>query len=244
MKDYKWKSIMEYREEEFLQLAGIQHFTFCRHQWALIHIEQQWEENLRTVEGNLFHKKAHDGNVTEKRGDCIISRGMPIFSRSLGISGVCDVVEFHRDDKNGVTLFGREGKYCVYPVEYKRGEPKESNVDILQMAAQAMCLEEMLCCNIPKGYLYYGETHRRIEAQIDCALREQVQSSFLEMHDYYERRHTPKVKWNKSCNACSLKEICMPKLLKNKSVKTYISKKIGEEGASEKITEYIICDLS
>ena len=66
---------MEYREEDYLMLSGIQHFSFCRRQWALIHIEQQWDENLRTVEGNLFHQKAHDGYSSEKRKDVIISRG-------------------------------------------------------------------------------------------------------------------------------------------------------------------------
>ena len=78
---------MGYREEDYLMLSGIQHFSFCRRQWALIHIEQQWDENLRTVEGNLFHKKAHDGYSSEKRKDIIVSRGMPVFSRELGVSG-------------------------------------------------------------------------------------------------------------------------------------------------------------
>ena len=92
-------------------LSGIQHFSFCRRQWALIHIEQQWDENLRTVEGNLFHKKAHDGYSSEKRKDTIISRGMPVFSRELSVSGICDIVEFKRNDAEGIALRGREGKY-------------------------------------------------------------------------------------------------------------------------------------
>ena len=220
---------MEYREEDYLMLSGIQHFSFCRRQWALIHIEQQWDENLRTVEGNLFHQKAHDGYSSEKRKDVIISRGMPVFSRKMGVSGVCDIVEFHRDDEKGISIYGREGKYLVYPVEYKKGQPKEDEADILQMAAQAMCLEEMLACDITKGYLFYGEIRRRIEVVLDEGLRQRVSDSFAEMHQYFQRRFTPKVKRTKACNACSLKNLCLPQLMKDRSVKEYISRRIGEE---------------
>ncbi len=86
----------EYEEEAFLPLSGLQHFAFCRRQWALIHIEQQWNENLRTAEGRLLHERAHDDRLTEKRGDLLLVRGLPVFSRTLGVNGVCDVVEFHR----------------------------------------------------------------------------------------------------------------------------------------------------
>lgn len=223
------KELSRYKEEDYLMISGIQHFSFCRRQWALIHIEQQWDENLRTVEGNIFHKKAHDGYSSEKRRDVIISRGMPVFSPALGISGVCDIVEFYRDDKKGISLHGREGRYLVYPVEYKKGQPKEDEADVLQLAAQAMCLEEMLECEIEKGYLYYGEIRRRIEVWLDEKIRQQVRDTFEEMHHYYERRYTPKVKRTKACNACSLKDLCIPKLMKERSVKEYISKRIEEE---------------
>ena len=223
------KELSRYREEDYLMLSGIQHFSFCRRQWALIHIEQQWNENLRTVEGNIFHKKAHDGYSSEKRKDVIISRGMLVFSPGLGINGVCDIVEFYRDDEKGISLHGREGRYLVYPVEYKKGQPKEDEADILQLAAQAMCLEEMLECEIEKGYLYYGEIRRRIEVRLDEDVRRQVRDTFEEMHHYYERRYTPKVKRTKACNACSLKDLCLPKLMKERSVKEYISKRIEEE---------------
>lgn len=219
---------MMYEEDDYLSLSGIQHFEFCRRQWALIHIEQQWGENLRTVEGNLFHNRAHNGNIAQKRGDIITSRGMAVFSRSLGINGVCDIVEFHKDE-DGIKLHGKRGLYKVYPVEYKKGEPKENDVDILQLVAQVMCLEEMLCCEIDTGFLYYGETRHRTEVKIDNVLREKVIANFNEMHEMYERRYTPKVKITKSCNACSLKDICLPKLCKNKSAKRFIESKIAEE---------------
>ena len=193
-----------YKEDDFLQLSGIQHFAFCRRQWALIHIELEWEENVRTVEGVLLHEKAHDASIKEKRGNLIITRALPIHSRELGISGECDVVEFHKS-KEGITLSGIEGKYTVTPVEYKRGKPKNNDFDVLQVTAQALCLEEMLCCEIPFGYIYYGEIKHRIKVEFTEELRQKVKSMFLEMHKYFEQRYTPKVKISKSCNACSLK---------------------------------------
>lgn len=217
-----------YNEEEYLQLSGIQHFAFCRRQWALAYIELQWSENVRTVEGKLLHEKAHDVTSEEKRGDLIISRAMPIHSRELGISGECDIVEFHRKE-TGITLSGRDGKYEVVPIEYKRGRPKHDDVDILQLTAQAMCLEEMLCCEIPNGYLYYGETRHRSKVIFEESVRKKVRDSFQEMHQYYERRYTPRVKRTKSCNACSLRDICLPVLGVGKSAASYIDKTIAQE---------------
>lgn len=216
-----------YKEEDYLQLSGIQHFAFCRRQWALAYIELQWQENVRTVEGKLLHEKAHDVTSSEKRGDLIISRAMPVYSRELGISGECDVVEF-RHAEEGIHLVGREGTYEVVPVEYKRGKPKEDNIDILQLAAQVMCLEEMLCCQIPYGYLYYGETKHRKKIEINDTIRKDVKNMFLEMHQYYERRYTPRVKRTKACNACSLKNICLPQLGVQKSANAYINKMLSE----------------
>ena len=216
-----------YQEDNFLMLSGIQHFEFCRRQWALTHIEQQWQENARTFEGRLLHDKAHDSFVRETRGDEFISRGMPVHSRELGISGECDVVEFHRDDE-GISINGREGSYNVVPVEYKRGKPKEGSEDIVQLVAEAMCLEEMLCCEIKYGYLYYGEVRRRKKIQINDEMRDKIRHIVTEMHQYYDRRYTPKVKISKKCNACSLKDICLPKLNRNLSVSSYIDKAINE----------------
>ncbi len=216
-------NMMEYNEEDFLSLSGIQHFKFCRRQWALIHIEQQWQENIRTVEGQILHERAHDNLLKEKRGDLIISRGIAVFSKTLGINGVCDVVEFRRD-KDGVPVFGREGLFKAIPIEYKRGKPKEDDIDILQLTAQAMCLEDMLNCKIQDGYMYYGEINHRIKVEFTDELKNRVLEICKEMHEVYERRYTPKVKLSKKCNACSLKNICLPKLCKNSSVKDYIER--------------------
>ena len=212
---------MEYTEDDFLALSGLQHFAFCRRQWALIHIEQQWAENLRTVEGALLHEKAHDGYSAESRGDVIVSRGMPVFSRTLGLRGVCDIVELRRSPQ-GVPIAGRDGLFLPVPVEYKRGRPKEGEEDVLQLAAQAMCLAEMLVCDVPAGFLFYGETRRRVRVEIDDVLRAKVTAAAAEMHALFDRRHTPKVKTGSFCRACSLANLCLPKLNRGKSAVRYI----------------------
>jgi len=217
-----------YEEDEYLQLSGIQHFSFCRRQWALIHIESQWTENYFTISGDLMHTRAHNQKLTEKRGNIIAARDMSVFSRSLGVRGKCDVVEFHRDNA-GVTLFGREGLWSAYPVEYKRGKSKSHDADRLQLCAQAMCLEEMLLCpEIQTAFLYYGETKRRESVPLNADLRESVHSMFAEMHEYYNRRYTPRVKRMKVCASCSLKDVCLPKMPLEGHVATYIKKAIAE----------------
>lgn len=218
---------MAFKEEEYLQLSGLQHFSFCRRQWALIHIEQQWAENLRTVDGRILHEKAHDGSSREKRGDLLITRDMSIYSPTLGVSGKSDVVEFHRGTA-GIPLPDQEGLWQPYPVEYKRGSPKTTDADKLQLCAQAMCLEEMLCCDIPEGALFYGEIRRREVVDLDEDLRSQVRDLLSEMHDLYRRSHTPKVKPTKGCNACSLKELCLPKLARKRSVADYLRKNMED----------------
>lgn len=151
---------MEYAEDDYLMISGIQHFKFCRRQWALIHVEQQWAENEHTVIGELMHKKAHDPYLTEKRKDLLVVRALPVSSRTMGVSGECDIVEF-RKCEDGVKLHGHRGFYSIYPIEYKKGKPKHSEEDILQLTAQAMCLEEMFSTTVTEGAIFYGETRRR-----------------------------------------------------------------------------------
>ena len=218
---------MEYNEDDFLQISGIQHFKFCRRQWALIHIENQWAENSRTVDGALMHENAHDKGFRESRGNRIITRGMNIHSHTLGVSGECDVIEFLKSE-NGIPLKEFEGLWQPYPIEYKRGSSSERIADRLQLCCQAMCLEEMFCCEIDKGALYYGETRRRTEIFFDKNLRNEVHENLSQMHDFFHRGHTPKVKPTKSCNACSLKDLCLPKLMNRLTVADYIKKSLEE----------------
>lgn len=101
---------MAYKESEYLQVSGIQHYLFCRRQWALIHIENQWAENVLTVSGNILHETAHSAERPTKRGDVIITYSMPVFSPTLGVSGMCDVVEFHKGP-NGTVINGFDGRF-------------------------------------------------------------------------------------------------------------------------------------
>lgn len=221
------KSLMEYKEEDFLQLSGLQHFKFCRRRWALIHIENQWEENYRTIDGAILHQNAHDTEFLESRGDRFITRGVSIYSAELGVSGQCDVLEYHRGN-TGIPIAGKDGLWQPFPVEYKRGKPREDTGDALQLCGQAMCLESMLCCDIPEGALYYGEIRRRERVAFTPELRTQVRQMLEQMHDLYQRGYTPKVKPTKSCNACSMKELCLPKLMKNRSVSAYLKAAMEE----------------
>lgn len=217
-----------YREEDYLMLSGLQHFAYCRRQWALIHIEQQWAENERTVDGQIFHSVAHDKARIEKRGDLLITRGLPVKSAKLGMSGICDVVEFHKYEE-GVSLASYEGLWQPYPVEYKKGLPKLNEADEMQLCGQAICLEEMLLCRIPGGSLFYGENRRREPVEFTEELRGKVYDMAKEMHVLWDKGYTPRVKPQKGCNACSLKEICVPRLGRVKSVSAYIEGSLSGE---------------
>lgn len=218
---------MIYQEEDFLQLSGLQHFAFCRRQWALIHIEQQWVENLLTIQGSILHEKAHNSEVHELRGGLLVVRGMRIHSSTLGVSGACDVVEFCQSD-NGIALPDREGSWQPYPVEYKRGSPKITDADRLQLCAQGMCIEEMLCCDVTEGAIFYGETRRREVVAFTSELRDKVRDYLEEMHMLYRRKYTPKVKSSKNCRSCSLCDLCLPKLCKKQSVHNYLKTRLEE----------------
>ena len=134
-------------DSDFLMISGLKHFQFCRRRWALVHIEQLWEENALTLEGHYMHERVHDDGFTEARGAVLLSRGMPVRSQELKITGICDMVELYKDD-GGVPIQGRAGKWRLYPVEYKLGQPDAQGADALQLCAQAMCLEEMFVTDI------------------------------------------------------------------------------------------------
>ena len=218
---------MGYAEEEYLMLSEIQHYAFCPRQWGLIHLEQHWQENGLSVEGNALHERAHDENIKEKRGNKIIVRGMRVASPRIGISGACDVVEFHADP-TGVCIPSYQGSYRVVPIEYKRGRPKEGAEDVLQLTLQALCLEDMLVTDIPFGYLYYGEIRRRVKAIFSAELKARIPVLVQEMRQYIRSGHTPRVKRRKGCKNCSLNNICVPKLNRLESAKHYLERRLAE----------------
>ncbi|NOH03082.1 MAG: CRISPR-associated protein Cas4 [Chloroflexi bacterium] len=226
----------EYTQDDLLPLSGIQHFLFCRRQWALIHIEQQWKENALTAEGRIMHKRADDPFFTETRNGVVTARSVPVASYRLGLSGVCDVVEFVPSPPaplpqgEGCKLPNREGLYLPTPVEYKRGKEKRDHSDEAQLCAQAMCLEEMLSTNIPHGYLYYGKTRHRVEIEFTAELRRLVEDMAAEMHNYFSRGYTPRVKPFKGRRSCSLADVCLPVLQeKVMAASKYIKQQVENE---------------
>jgi CRISPR-associated exonuclease Cas4 len=189
-----------YTEDQLLPLSALQHFLFCERQCALIHIEQVWADNLFTAEGNLLHERTHEG-PDESRPGVRITRGMPVRSFELGLSGQCDVVEFHSNRD-------------VLPIEYKRGKPKAHAADEVQLCAQALCLEEMLGIQIERGMLYYGKRRRRTDVVFHLALRELTRDTAQRLQVLVDSRETPTAQREKKCESCSLLEICMPNAMR------------------------------
>ncbi len=220
-----------YSDDDLLLLSGIQHFAYCERQWALIHIEKQWLENVKTVEGQHLHERVHNPELVEKRGELLTARSLPVVSWQLGLYGMMDLVEFHQvgPDKGGTALPGRQGFWLPKPVEYKRGKEKPDDRDETQLCAQAICLEEMLRVEIGEGDLYYGENKRRSRVLFDAALRGRVEELSRRMHQVFENGITPPAQKGHRCALCSLKDVCLPLLTrKTKSVKSYIQKEIAD----------------
>lgn len=205
---------MEDKEDNFLQLSALQHFLFCERQCALIHIEQIWHENRFTLEGEFLHEKADDQKLRERGDDVRIESGLLIKSLTLGLTGKTDIVEFHK---------GQDGVWHPFPVEYKRGKPKENRCDEVQLCAQALCLEEMLALKIHNGALYYGKTRHRHDVQFDEPLRNLTEQTIEKLHSFIEAGATPPAIYEKEkCSSCSLLEQCMPRISR-KNVSQYLS---------------------
>jgi len=208
--------------EDCLPLSGIQHFAFCKRQFALIHVERLWLENTLTFEGRAMHDRADDPFFSESRGTVLITRSVPLLSRVLGLYGVADVVEFRMCAAGGVALEGREGLWQPFPVEYKRGQVKSDDRDAVQLCAQAMCLEEMLHVAVSEGALFYGRTRRRQVVPVDQTLRDRVTRLAQEMHQTYDAGWTPPPVKTRACERCSLREVCLPKVACRKDVRKYV----------------------
>lgn len=211
---------MSYTEDDFIMVSALAHYSYCRRRCALVHIEQFWTENIFTAEGRIMHEKVHDeGN--ESRGAVRIARGVPLRSLRLGLVGVADVVELQ--------LVGK-GIWQPFPVEYKRGKPKLDHSDMIQLCAQAMCLEEMLSASIPAGALFYGRTRRRFNVNFDENLRRETEEIANATHQLIASGVTPAVGYSKRCENCSLIGECMPKnTRKHSSVRNYIKRMMAEE---------------
>lgn len=222
---------LPYAEEDLLPLSGIQHFAFCERQWALIHIEQQWAESVRTVEGRHLHDRAHNPLLVDATDSRVVTRAVPLVSYTLGLSGQADVVEFLpvQGDTPGISLSGRTGLWQPRPVEYKRGRPKPDNRDAVQLCAQAVCLEEMLGVPIHSGDLYYGQTRHRERIALDADLRRQVAELADRMHALFTAGRTPRATKGKHCSLCSIVDLCLPNLTaRPRSVRKYVEDEVHQ----------------
>lgn len=188
-----------YADDDLLPLSGLQHLAYCERQWALVHVEQQWEDNLETVRGEFFHERVDTTGYTTVR-DFRAERSVHLVSHALGLYGIADIVEY------GIGAKDRQ----VRPVEYKVGKSKTENWDRIQVAAQTMCLEEMTGYALVEAALFYGKPRRREVVEIDDSLREQVRSMSQRMHELYSSRTVPPASPGAQCRRCSLRDVCLP----------------------------------
>ncbi len=220
-------SKMPFDEDDLLALSGLQHYFYCKRQWALIHVEEQWVENALTAEGRLLHDRVDNSKNIEYREGAIIERSVALKSAELGIYGVADVVEFFRSEA-GVKLANEEGLWQPRPVEYKRGKPKAGICDRAQLCGQAMCIEELYGVKIESGDLFYWQTRHRAPVVFDTDLRQAVRCAAEDMHNMIKNGITPGVPDNVKCKNCSLVSVCVPKVQKKKHgrVDKYINENI------------------
>lgn len=205
---------MSYTEEDLIMISALQHIAFCPRQCALIHIEQLWDENRMTAEGHIMHERVHEQDH-ESRGNVRIEYGLPLRSLRLGLIGKADVVEFHRLGKD---------TWLPFPVEYKRGKPKPDDCDLIQLCAQAICLEEMLSVSVSKGAIFYGRTRRRLDVSFGNDLRRITEETAARAHRLIASGVTPPPVYEKRCERCSLIGECLPKAIgKKSSVKRYLA---------------------
>ncbi|MCL5282710.1 MAG: CRISPR-associated protein Cas4 [Planctomycetes bacterium] len=211
-----------YAEADLLPLSRIVDLVFCPRRAALHLVESIWEDNVFTAEGTVLHERTHESGA-ESRDGIITARSLRIHSLRLGLVGMADVLDF-RPSATGASLPGREGFWQPYPVEYKRGIRKDKIEYRIQLCAQALCLEEMLHAQVPRGALFYGKSRRRYEVEFDTALREQTEAAAARLHELFDGGKTPTAKYEKKCESCSLLERCLPQITGvRKNVRHYLS---------------------
>lgn len=242
-----------YSEDDLLPVAAIQHIVFCERQCALMYIEGVWAENRLTVTGGQLHERVH-AQAAESRGDLHVARAVALHSFRLGLSGIADVVEFHRQpsgtsdspnvdrdpdsairtSQSEISLPGLSGLWRPFPVEYKRGRPKRGRCDEAQLCAQALCLEEMLNVAVPRGALFYGKIRRRREVAFDAALRGLTEEAARRLHQLVAERQTPDAVRERKCRRCSLLDFCLPRASPARSASRYLAEMLAPEEAGRR----------
>lgn len=188
--------------DELVALSALQHLVFCERQAALIHVERVWREDGATAEGRVLHERVDLPGVAST-DSTRIARSVELRCHRLHLSGRADVVEYRRDDS-------LSGGWRPFPVEYKRGTAKHKLADLVQLCAQALCLEEMHACQVPRGALFYGASHRRMEIEFDAELRAETEKAARRMHALIREGIVPRVSVAPKCKSCSLLSVCLP----------------------------------
>lgn len=190
-------------DSDLIALSALQHYLYCPRQCALIHNEQIWTENVATAEGRIAHERVHAEKAEQRRGVRVVT-GMPLRCRALGVSGVADAVELHRQS---------DRSWRPYPVEHKRGRPKAHRADEVQLCAQGLALEEMFGVSIAEGALFYGQPRRRSVVAFDAELRALTENVAAQTRALLEKGSTPRMPYEKQrCDGCSLIELCRPRI--------------------------------
>lgn len=201
-------------DDRYLYISALQHYAYCPRQFALIHVEQAWEENYFTAHGQLLHERV-DSKESENRKDLRSERSVSLKSEKYKIKGRMDLLEIHLQD-------GKPIKY--FPVEYKRGKPKKEDWDKVQLCAQALCIEEMKNTTITEGALFYWATRRRLVVEMDNDLRIKTIDFIQKSHEILGHSFTPAPTPIKSrCKACSLNDLCEPDVMRTDQSEKYIN---------------------
>lgn len=194
-----------------LPISTIRHYAVCPRQFALIHIEQAWEENRFTAEGRVLHERVDSGSAEQRRGTRY-ERGVLLQSQQYRLTGKMDLLEIEQGDPP---------KY--FPVEYKRGKPKVEDWDRIQVCAQAMCIEEMRQVHIAEGAIWYWEVRKREPVVIDSSLRRATIETIEAAHALLASGKTPPpIQDNRRCRACSLVELCEPETFRKDHSAHYV----------------------
>lgn len=210
--------------DESIPLSYLSQYGYCPRRAGLLLLDQAWSENAETVKGRAEHERVHTQRV-EKRGNFAKLYEFPVFSERLGLNGLCDCIEA-RQSKNGAELPDLEGRWTLYPIEYKHGVVRNEREYELQLCGQAICLEEKYQVSIPKGSLFYLDAHRRLEVELNSGLRKETADTAQKLIQMLQNKKIPEPVPSTKCKKCSLKEICMPKL--PRSALAYCKKLIAE----------------
>lgn len=186
-------------EADPIPLSALQHWAYCPRQCGLIHLEQAFADNIHTARGQAVHHLVDEPGYEMKAG-VKVERALPLWSDRLGLIGKADLVEFHPDGG-------------VFPVEFKHGRKRQKLHDDIQLAAQALCLEDMLGRPVPQGAIYHASSHKRRLVEITPELRGLVLETAQAIRAMLASAKLPPPANDGRCWECSLKDICQPEAI-------------------------------